>query len=372
MADGDAKAQLTWTLELAVMRVLVGLSGGVDSAVAAARLVEAGNQVTAFHLAMARTQAGGGGRGCSVPGALEDAEIVAGLLGIELQVWDFAERFRSEVIDYFVAEYASGRTPNPCLRCNATIKFAAALDKGLEMGFDALSTGHYARVSRDGSLVRLHRASDVNKDQSYVLGVLDQRQLQHVVFPLAGSTKTQVRAEAEARGLPVAGKPDSLEICFVPDDAPTYLRERFGERPGLVLDETGAEVGSHRGAFQYTIGQRRGLRLGRPASNGQPRYVIGVDPVANTVVVGPREQLAVSKLRCIRPTWTMNPRSEPWRGLVQVRAHGAALPATFRPALDELHVELDEPTYGVAPGQGAVHYEDDLVVGSATIAETGS
>lgn len=352
------------------MRVLVGLSGGVDSAVAAARLVDAGHAVTAFHLAMARTPAGVGARGCAVPGALEDAEHVAQLLGIELQVWDFSSRFRSEVIDYFVSEYEAGRTPNPCLRCNATIKFAAALDRGLELGFDSLATGHYARVSREGDLAQLHRANDVNKDQSYVLGVLNQHQLRHVVFPLAGSTKQQVRAEAAARGLPVAGKPDSLEICFIPGDAPTYLRQQFGERPGPVVDQTGTEVGTHRGAYQYTVGQRKGLRLGRPAADGRPRYVIGVDPVKNTVVVGPREQLAVNRLRCINPSWTTAPRTEPWRGLVQVRAHGSAMPATFLPAAGELVVELDEPALGVAPGQGAVHYEEDLVVGAATISET--
>lgn len=305
-----------------------------------------------------------------MPGALEDAERVASLLGIQLQVWDFAQRFTQDVIDYFLDEYASGRTPNPCLRCNARIKFAAALERGLELGFDALATGHYAQLSRSGGLVRLHRSADAKKDQSYVLGVLNQHQLRHVMFPLAGMTKTQVRDEAARRGLPVASKPDSLEICFVPEDAPSYLRERFGERPGTVIDHTGAVVGSHRGAYQYTIGQRKGLRLPRPAADGRPRYVLGVDPVSNTVTVGPRERLAVSTLRCIGPTWTMRPRTSGWRGLVQVRAHGDALPATFHPEPDGLVIELDEPTFGVAPGQGAVHYEDDLVVGSATIAKT--
>ncbi len=357
-------------LESTLMRVLVGLSGGVDSAVAAARLTEDGHEVTAFHLAMARFSDGGNTRGCAVPGALEDAERVADLLGIELRVWDFAERFTTDVIDHFLDEYSSGRTPNPCLRCNSKIKFAAALDRGLELGFEALATGHYAALSSEDGWVRLHRAADVTKDQSYVLGVLTQHQLRHVRFPLSGMTKAAVRAEAAARGLPVADKPDSLEICFVPEDAPTYLRERLGERSGLVVDQTGAVVGSHRGAYQYTIGQRKGLRLPRPAADGRPRYVLGVDPFTNTVTVGPRDQLAVSRLRCIRPTWTMAERTRPWRGLVQVRAHGAALSATFDPRPEGLVIDLDEPAFGVAPGQGAVHYEEDLVIGSATIDRT--
>lgn len=355
------------------MRVVVGLSGGVDSSVAAARLVDAGHEVTAVHLAMARPGSGGGPRGCAVPGALDDAEAVAGVLGIEVQVWDFAERFTTEVVDHFVAEYAAGRTPNPCLRCNERVKFAALLDRALVLGYDAVATGHYARVTREGDTVALRRSADAAKDQSYVLGVLDQRQLRRVLFPLGDDTKAVVRAEAVRRGLPTASRPDSVDICFIPDgDAAAYLRGRLGERPGPVVDTDGAVVGTHGGAYQFTVGQRRGLRLGRPAADGRPRFVLAVSPATNTVTVGPRERLQVRALACGRPRWTMAPRHGTWRGHVQVRAHGEPLAATFTVAAagDGLRIDLDRPAHGIAPGQGAVVYDGDVVVGAATIDAT--
>lgn len=357
------------------MRVVVGLSGGVDSSVAAARLLDAGHEVTAVHLAMARPRAGAGPRGCAVPGALADAEAVADALGVPLEVWDFGERFAAEVVDHFAREYAAGRTPNPCLRCNERVKFAALLERALARGFDAVATGHYARVTREGGTPTLRRAADAAKDQSYVLGVLDQRQLERVWFPLGDDTKAVVRAEAVRRGLPTATRPDSVDICFIADgDAAGWLRDRLGERPGPVVDADGAIVGSHTGAYQFTVGQRRGLRLGRPAADGRPRFVLGVDPATNTVTVGPRELLAVRTLTGVRPTWTSGPRSGRWRGHVQVRAHGAPLPATFAVAESgrEVRIELDEPAFGVAPGQGAVAYDGDVVVGSATIDATES
>lgn len=352
------------------MRVLVGLSGGVDSSVAAARLVEAGHEVMGVHLAMARPSSDGTARGCAVPGAVEDAERVASLLGIGFEVWDLAAQFQESVVDYFVAEYAVGRTPNPCLRCNATIKFAALLDEGLARGFDALATGHYARVELVDGVARLFR-DGAAKDQSYVLGVLDQSRLRHVVFPLAGMTKAQVRAEAAQRGLPTAAKPDSVDICFIPHgDAGAWLRERLGERPGEIVDADGTVVGRHTGAYQYTVGQRKGLRLGRPAADGAPRYVLGIEPARGVVRVGPREALAVRTLHCIRPSWTVGPRDGSWRAEVQIRAHGEPMPATVTTTSDGWRVVLDEPAHGVAPGQGAVAYDGDEVIGAATIDTT--
>ena len=357
------------------MRVLVGMSGGVDSSVAAARLVDDGHDVAGVHLAMARSSAGGSARGCAVPGALEDAEAVGSSLGVEVAVWDFAERFRAEVVEHFLAEYSAGRTPNPCLRCNERVKFAALVERGLELGFDAVATGHYARVTRHGDTVELRRSPDPRKDQSYVLGVLDQHQLRHVVFPLSGSTKDQVRLEAARRGLPTASRPDSVDICFIPDgDAGAYLRAHLGERPGEVVDADGTVLGTHTGSFQFTVGQRRGLRLGRPAADGRPRFVVAVTPDTNRVTVGPHEALRVRALSCVRPTWTMDARHGSWRGHVQVRAHGEPLAAAFTVTPDGagVRIELDEPAHGIAPGQGAVAYDGDLVIGSATIARTES
>lgn len=354
------------------MRVIVGLSGGVDSSVAAARLADAGHEVVGVHLAMARASTDGSARGCAVPGAAEDAERVAVALGIGFEVWDRAAEFRSSVVDHFVEEYAAGRTPNPCLRCNATIKFASLLDAGRARGFDALATGHYARVEHRDGIARLYRAGAA-KDQSYVLGVLDQSRLRHVLFPLAGSTKPEVRAEAARRGLSTAGKPDSLDICFIPDgDAGGWLRGRLGPRPGTITDADGAVLGTHDGAYQFTVGQRKGLRLGRPAADGAARYVIGLEPGTGTVRVGPREALAVTRLRCVRPTWTVAERPGTWRAHVQVRAHGEPMPATVTTTVDGWVVVLDAPAHGVAPGQGAVAYDGDEVIGSATIDGTGS
>ena len=283
------------------MRVLAAMSGGVDSAVAAARAVDAGHEVVGVHLALARQPATSrtGARGCCTIEDARDARRAADVLGIPFYVWDFAERFERDVIDDFVAEYASGRTPNPCVRCNEQVKFSALLDKALALDFDAVCTGHYARLidPAHGGPRQLHRAVDQAKDQSYVLAVLDVGRLRHSLFPLGDTRKEDVRAEAAERGLQVAAKPDSHDICFIADgDTAGWLAARLGERPGLVKDEHGRALGEHKGAYAYTVGQRRGLRLGTPASDGRPRYVLQVCPESNTVVVGPWEALAVREL----------------------------------------------------------------------------
>jgi tRNA-specific 2-thiouridylase len=281
------------------MRVLAAMSGGVDSAVAAARAVDAGHEVVGVHLALARQPATlrTGARGCCTQEDARDAQRAADVLGIPFYVWDLAERFEQDVIDDFVAEYAAGRTPNPCVRCNERIKFSALLDKALALDFDAVCTGHYARLVDDPvtGLRELHRAVDPAKDQSYVLAVLSQDRLRRAMFPLGPTSKDQVRVEASVRGLAVAAKPDSHDICFIADgDTAGWLAQRLGERPGQVLDEDGRVVGAHDGAYAFTVGQRRGLRLANPAADGRPRYVLDVQPVSNTLVVGPRERLHVS------------------------------------------------------------------------------
>ena len=242
------------------------MSGGVDSAVAAARAIDAGHEVVGVHLALSR-QPGTlrtGSRGCCTIEDSMDAQRVASALGIPYYVWDFSERFRADVVDDFIAEYAAGRTPNPCMRCNEHIKFAALLEKAVALGFDAVATGHYATITMDADGNReLHRAAAWAKDQSYVLGVLTSEQLAHAMFPLGATpSKAEVRAEAEARGFALAQKPDSHDICFIPDgDTRGWLDEKLGAAEGQIIDRDGAVLGSHPGALAFTVGQRKGLDL---------------------------------------------------------------------------------------------------------------
>src|SRR5438046_469665 len=277
------------------LRVLAAMSGGVDSATAAARAVDAGHEVTGVHLALAANPKTyrSGARGCCTLEDARDARRAADVIGIPFYVWDLAERFHEDVVDDFVAEYAAGRTPNPCLRCNEKIKFAAVLDRALALGFDAVVTGHHARIDGQG---RLRRSVDPGKDQSYVLAVLTPQHLARSIFPLGDSTKAAVRAEAAARGLAVADKPDSHDICFIADgDTRGWLRSRLGEAPGDIVDgATGEVLGRHAGAYAHTVGQRKGLGLDRPAPDGRPRYVLSVTPVTNTVAgrVGDRHRVA--------------------------------------------------------------------------------
>lgn len=357
------------------LRVLAAMSGG-GLAVAAARAAEAGHDVTGVHLALSANPQSfrTGARGCCTIEDSRDARRAADVIGIPFYVWDLAERFREDVVEDFVAEYEAGRTPNPCLRCNEKIKFAALLDKALALGFDAVCTGHYATVvTREDGSRELHRASDMAKDQSYVLGVLDERQLAHALFPLGDTltTKDEIRAEAERRGLAVAKKPDSHDICFIADgDTRGFLAGRLGTAEGDILDEAGQKVGTHEGAYGYTIGQRKGLRIGTPAADGKPRYVLDISPVDNTVTVGPAAALDVTGLTAIRPRWCGTPPEGSGRYTAQLRAHGEETPVTAEVREGELTVTFDEPVRGVAPGQAVVLYDGSRVVGSATIAAT--
>lgn len=369
------------------MKVLAAMSGGVDSAVAAARAVEAGHDVVGVHLALSRMPGTlrTGSRGCCTIEDSNDAFRACETLGIPFYVWDFSERFKADVVDDFIDEYAAGRTPNPCLRCNEKIKFEALLDKAIALGFDAVVTGHYARVDQDeDGRPTLHRAADMAKDQSYVLGVLREDQLAHCWFPLAHApTKAEVRAEAERRGLGVAEKPDSHDICFIPDgDTRGWLAEQIEMQPGKIIDQEGAQVGEHEGAQAFTVGQRRGLAIGRPAPDGKPRFVLSIRPKTNEVVVGPKEALAVDRLSGIRVSFAGAEPTEAADGswmdvTVQVRAHGTPIAGRARWVDDEEHgrrveAELDETLNGVAPGQSMVLYTGDRVIGQATIASAHS
>ena len=345
------------------------MSGGVDSATAAARAVEAGHDVTGVHLALSQNPQSyrTGARGCCTIEDARDARRAADVIGIPFYVWDMAERFKADVVDDFVAEYAAGRTPNPCLRCNEKIKFAAVLDRALALGFDAVCTGHYARISSGGAL---ERAVDPGKDQSYVLAVLNKEQIAHAMFPLGDTPKTEVREEARSRGLLVADKPDSHDVCFIADgDTRGFLSRKLGSAPGSIVDEDGAVLGTHEGVHGFTIGQRKGLHLDRPAADGRPRYVLSIEPVANTVTVGSADALAVREITAIRPVWTgCEPPLAPVECTVQLRAHGEVHPCTAQVSGDELHIYLGDEARGVAAGQAAVLYDGDTVLGSATIA----
>jgi tRNA-specific 2-thiouridylase len=350
------------------VRVIAAMSGGVDSAVAAALAVEAGHDVTGVHLALSpdRQQLRSGSRGCCSVEDSHDARRVADELGIPFYVWDLADRFREDVVDDFVAEYAAGRTPNPCLRCNEKIKFSAVLDRARALGFDAVVTGHHARLVGG----ELRRSVDAAKDQSYVLGVLTPGQLAHAVFPLGEMTKDRVREIAAERGYAVATKPDSHDICFIPDgDTRGFLTRRLGEQPGPVVDAaTGATVGTHAGAYGFTVGQRRGL--GVTAGDQRPRFVLGIEPVSRTVTIGTAEQAEVSEVLTAAPTWTGPVPELPFRAQVQVRAHGAAVPCEVSAAEDGgLRVVLGERQRGVAPGQSAVLYAPDALRGDRVLGQ---
>jgi len=358
------------------MRVLAAMSGGVESAVAAALAVDAGHDVTGVHLALSpdRQTLRSGARGCCSVEDSHDARRVADELGIPFYVWDLAERFTEDVVDDFVAEYAAGRTPNPCLRCNEKIKFSAVLDRAIALGFDAVVTGHHARLA-DGEL---RRSVDAAKDQSYVLGVLRADQLRRAMFPLGSMTKERVRAIAAERGFAVAAKPDSHDICFIPDgDTRGFLARRLGSQPGPVVDAaTGATVGEHDGTYGFTVGQRRGL--GVAVGDQRPRYVLGIEPVSRTVTIGTAELAGIAEVHTGAPTWTGAPPALPFAAEVQLRAHGSPVPCEVGAGNDGgLRLVLGSEQRGVAAGQSAVLYAPDAergdrVLGQAPVASASA
>jgi len=339
--------------------------------VAAALAVDAGHDVTGVHLALSpdRQTLRSGARGCCSVEDAHDARRVADELGIPFYVWDLADRFTEDVVEDFVAEYAAGRTPNPCLRCNEKIKFSAVLDRARALGFDAVVTGHHARLAAG----ELRRSVDAAKDQSYVLGVLRPDQLAAAMFPLGSMTKDRVREIAAERGFAVAAKPDSHDICFIPDgDTRGFLTRRLGSLPGPVVDAaTGATVGEHDGTYGFTVGQRKGL--GVTVGDQRPRYVLGIEPVSRTVTIGTRDLAAIGEVRTAVPTWTGPAPELPLTAQVQLRAHAAPVACEVTTGEDGgLRIALAEDQRGVAPGQSAVLYapdaeRGDLVLGQAAV-----
>lgn len=357
------------------MRVLAAMSGGVDSSVAAARLVAAGHDVVGVHLALSSNPEAlrQGSRGCCSLEDSADARRVADVLGIPFYIWDFSDRFREDVIDPFISSYQAGETPNPCLRCNEKIKFAALLDRALALGFDAIATGHYARL--EGTTLR--RGVDADKDQSYVLAVLNDEQLSHCLFPLGDTVKPEIRKEAAAAGLMTAKKPDSYDICFIPDgNTKAFLGARIGRRPGSMVDEEGHTVAEHDGIYGFTIGQRKGLGLAGPLPDGKPRYVTDIDPATNTVTIGPREHLSIGRITADRLIRLDKYAGQSFDCQVQIRAHGGEVPATAEIDAEGTRVTLTlhTPIEGVSRGQAAVVYipdpQGDIALGSGTICAT--
>ncbi|WKD59433.1 tRNA 2-thiouridine(34) synthase MnmA [Corynebacterium caspium] len=365
------------------MRVLAAMSGGVDSAVAAARAKAAGHDVVGVHLALSQDpqMVRESSRGCCSLEDSADARRVCDQLGIPFYVWDFSDRFKADVIDDFVDSYARGETPNPCLRCNEKIKFAALLERGIALGFDAVVTGHYAQLTQpiDGGDGYLRRAVDPQKDQSYVLGVLNAAEIARCMFPCGDTVKPEIREEAARYGFSVAKKPDSYDICFIPDgNTKAFLGARIGTRAGLIVDTAGEALQEHDGIYGYTIGQRKGLNITVPAADGKPRYVTDIDPTTGTVTVGSRADLEVLEITADRLKFLHPAMDGTFEAEVQVRAHGGivACTATVDRDADKMVLRLHKALSGVARGQAAVLYlpdqAGDIVIGSGTICGTST
>ncbi len=348
-------------------RIAVAMSGGVDSSVAAARLAADGHEVIGLSMRLYTPPGGQGSRCCSVDD-LEDARRVADHVGFRHYVLNYEEAFREAVIAPFVRDYVAGRTPIPCVACNSHLKFDRMLALAKGLGATALATGHYARVEGVAP-VRLLRARDLAKDQSYYLYPLTQDALRHARFPLGEMTKREVRDLAARLGLPVADKPESQEICFVPDgDYAAFVERGAGEaapRPGAIVDVEGREVGRHAGVHRFTVGQRKGL-----GAHAERRFVLALDPGTGRVVVGPREALLVPGCEVTAANWTLGtPPAEPVRAAVKIRAQHPGAASLVVPAPGGgATVRFDEPQAGVAPGQAAVFYDGDEVIGGGLIA----
>ena len=351
------------------MRVLVAVSGGVDSSITAALLAEQGHDVTGVHLKMADTPSGLPGKGCCTLDDARDARRVADLLGIPFYVWDLSEPFQERVIDDFVAEYAAGRTPNPCIRCNERVKYTALLSRARALGYDALATGHHVRLDRAEGRWRMRRAADPGKDQTYVLYMASQDQLAHTLWPAGEYQKADLRVMAAERGLVTAAKPDSHDVCFIPSgDLGAFLRPRLGERRGAFVGPDGQVLGTHDGAYRFTVGQRRGLGL---AGFDDPLYVTAIE--GDQVRVGPREALETDCLEAFAVSWIAgSPPASP-DVLAQVRYRGDALPARLEEAgAGRVRVRFtQELPLGIAPGQAVVFYDADECLGGATIDTAG-
>ena len=368
VADAVARALESWYsrrlgdvgLPLARNQVAVAMSGGVDSAVAAQLLREAGHEVVGVTMRLWHDPgAAAAERSCCSPETVQMARRTAHGLGIPHLTIDAAEAFRRGVVERFIQGYAAGRTPNPCVTCNGEVRFAVLAQAAALLGARGLATGHYARV-QDGTIAR---AADTDKDQSYMLAMLSRATIDRLVFPLGELRKGEVREIAHTAKLPAADAVESQEVCFVGVGGYVPFLERAGmaPTPGPIVDEDGADIGTHDGYWRYTVGQRRGVGI----SADGPRYVLGTDAATNTVIVGPRELLATHELR-LQP-FTLNESVDGAHLEVRVRYRGKALRGQARPTADGLRVTLEDPADGVAPGQTAALYRDGRLVGAGVI-----
>ncbi len=352
-------------------RVVVGMSGGVDSSVAAALLVEQGYDVVGVTMRLwteERPEELRGHQQCCSVEDIGDARRVAGQLGIRHYVMNFEREFRETVVDQFVAEYAAGRTPNPCVRCNEHIKYRALLDRLPALDADFVATGHYARVETDAATGRrmLLRAADPAKDQSYVLYMLGQDQLRHLLLPVGGLAKGEVREHARRLGLETADKPDSVEICFVPgNDYRAFVAPRVEARPGEIRDETGTTVARHEGVLGFTLGQRKGLGV----AVGEPRFVTAIDAERAIVTIGPEEDLFADTVEFGDVSWTSGESPEEGASIeAKARYRAEPAPATFTGAgANTASLRFDRPQRALTPGQALAIYRGEEVLGGGTI-----
>lgn len=338
------------------MRVLVAMSGGVDSSVAAAMLRDAGHDVTGVTL---KLWGGDSDSGCCSVADVEDARRVAQQLDLPHYVFNLTEEFDDRVVDPYVAAYAAGRTPNPCVECNRSVKWGLLLERCRAMGFDALATGHHARIERDAAgRAWITRGADAAKDQSYVLSVLAGAAIADTLLPVGDLTKAEVRARAEALGLRTASKAESMDVCFIRrDERGSFLRERVPAAPGPIVDVDGRPIGEHDGVAGFTIGQRRGTGV----AAGERRYVVDLDVTTSTVVIGRREDLLRDRIDLTGLTPTHDPIPAGTRVRVQTSAHGEPVGAV----LDGDTVLLAVARPRVAPGQVVALYDGDRVVAGA-------
>jgi tRNA-specific 2-thiouridylase len=356
-------------------KIVVAMSGGVDSSVAASLFREEGHDVRGLSLRAfdpGRCQEGEEKTCCSARD-IRDARRVAARLEIPFTSWDIRPQFEEEVVRPFIREYCAGRTPNPCVLCNSRIKFRLLLEKVAEMGADFLATGHYARIGREGGSCVLRKGVDNKKDQSYFLFEIGARVLPRILFPLGEMTKEEVRRRARALGVEVAEKRESQEICFIPgNDYAAFLRGRLageGVGPGPIMTPEGTRLGTHRGLIHYTVGQRRGLGV----ATGQPLYVVRLDRENNALVVGGNADLERGVFDVGKVTWPGKKRGEAFRAAVKIRYRHREAPATVTPlGPSSCRVEFDRPQRAVTPGQAAVFYDGDRLLGGGWIEDIGA
>jgi tRNA-specific 2-thiouridylase len=353
------------------VRVVVAMSGGVDSSVAAALLKEQGYDVVGMMMRLwsEETVAGGAHNRCCTPDQMADARRIAAKLDIPFYVLDTKEVFRNTIVEFFIDQHRQGVTPNPCLECNRQIRFHFLLQNALALDADYLATGHYARVAQgeDGRFV-LKKGLDEHKDQSYVLSVLGQEQLSHALFPVGEYTKPEVRELAARFGLPTASKKDSQDLCFIGDNNYRRFLADYAPdvmTPGPIVRQNGEVIGQHNGLVNYTIGQRKGLGV----NSQEPLYVVGINPQRNAVVVGTAEELGQTDLTAKRVNWVSGVvPSEPFQAQVKIRYKARPVDAWVEPLPDNrMSIRFDQPLRDITPGQGAVVYNGDVVLGGGVI-----